>query len=339
MTGDTMKRKALALFSGGLDSILAVRIILDQGIAVEALNFTSPFHTETGKNAGFKSEAIRAAEELNIPIKVMYMGVEFLEIVRRPRHGYGKGINPCIDCRIYILRKAKEYMKESGADFVVTGEVLGQRPMSQRRDTLRLIDRECGLSGLLLRPLSAKLFEPTMPEVEGWVERERLKAIQGRSRKEQMRLAEELNVKNYPGPAGGCLLTEVSFVSKVKDIFDHCGELDLRDFQLLRLGRHFRINHGCKMIVGRDEPENNLLEKEVRTGDTTVRWLDGAGPLGVLHGCVDDEGLEIAGKILLRYTKAEKGKECTVKAVIDGNERSLRIANTFNERDMEEYRI
>jgi tRNA U34 2-thiouridine synthase MnmA/TrmU len=160
-----MQRKALALLSGGLDSTLAVKVILEQGIAVEALNFTSPFCTCTGRNAGCKSEAVRVAAEFNIPVKVMQKGVEYLEVVRKPRHGYGKGMNPCIDCRIFLLRKAKEYMAESGADFVITGEVLGQRPMSQRRDTLRLIERESGLEGLLLRQVQWKnfAFNPLSP--------------------------------------------------------------------------------------------------------------------------------------------------------------------------------
>jgi len=334
-----MKRKALALLSGGLDSTLAVKVILEQGIEVEALNFTSPFCSCTGRNAGCKSEAVRVAEEFNIPIKVMNKGMEYLEIVRNPRHGYGKGMNPCIDCRIFLMRKAKEYMAESGADFVITGEVLGQRPMSQRRHTLDIIERESGLAGLLLRPLSAKHFEPTIPELEGWVDRKSLLAIQGRSRKEQMQLASELDVKNYPCPAGGCLLTELSFVSKVKDVFDHSDQLNLRDFRLLRLGRHFRTAPRTKLIVGRDEAENDLLEKHVQAGEATVLWLEGGGPLGVLIGEVDDTALETAAKIVLRYTKAEPGKVCSVKSVIDGIERFMSIANTFDEQKIEEFRI
>ena len=248
-----MKRKALALLSGGLDSTLAVKIMLEMGLDVEALNFTSPFCTCTGKNAGCKSEAVRVAETFDIPIKVIHKGLDYLEIVRRPRHGYGKGLNPCVDCRIYLLRKAKEYMRESGADFVITGEVLGQRPMSQRRDTLRVIERESGLEGLLLRPLSAHFFDPTIPEREGWVNRDNLLAIKGRSRKEQIKLADDLNITDYPCPAGGCLLTELSFVPKIQDIFDHSDELNLRDFRLLKIGRHFRIGAKTKLIIGRDE--------------------------------------------------------------------------------------
>ena len=225
-----MKRKAIALLSGGLDSTLAVKMMLDLGIEVEALNFTSPFCTCTGKNSGCKSEAVRVAQEFNIPIKVINKGLDYLEIVRNPVHGYGKGVNPCVDCRIYLLKKAKEYMHESGADFVFTGEVLGQRPMSQRRDTLRVIERESGLEGLLLRPLSARHFEPTIPEKEGWVDRDKLMAIEGRSRKIQMQMADDLDVKNYPCPAGGCLLTELSFVPKIRDVFDHSEELNMRDF-------------------------------------------------------------------------------------------------------------
>jgi tRNA-specific 2-thiouridylase len=335
-----MQKKALALLSGGLDSTLAVKVMLDQGIEVEALNFISPFCTCTGKNAGCKSEAVRVAAEFKIPIKVMNKGVEYLEIVRNPRHGYGKGMNPCVDCRIFLLRKAKEYMAESGADFVFTGEVLGQRPMSQRRHTLSIIERESGLAGLLLRPLSAKHFEPTIPEQEGWVDRNRLLAIQGRSRKEQMQLAAELDVTNYPCPAGGCLLTELSFVSKVRDVFAHKEELDPRDFRLLKLGRHFRLSPAAKLIVGRDDGENMLLENAVKPGEATLRWLDGGSPLALLVGnYTDDVILETAAKIVLRYTRAEQGLECTVKVLMNGSERFMQVVHEFDEGKVEEFRI
>ncbi|HET6420030.1 MAG TPA: hypothetical protein VFG19_07730 [Geobacteraceae bacterium] len=334
-----MQRKALALLSGGLDSTLAVKVMLEQGIQVEALNFTSPFCTCTGKNAGCKSEAVRVAEEFGIPIKVMNKGIEYLELVRKPRHGYGKGLNPCIDCRIFLLRKAKEYMAECGADFVITGEVLGQRPMSQRRDTLRLIERESGLEGLLLRPLSARHFAPTVPELEGWVDRSKLPAIQGRSRKEQMQMAEELDVRNYPCPAGGCLLTELSFVSKIKDVFDHAEELKIRDFQMLKAGRHFRVGKGTKVIIGRNEADNQVLEKFLQPGESAVRWAEGSGPMGIVTGEQDDSLLEIAGKILLRYTKAEHGGQCQIKVNRGNEEKRMTVRNEFDDAKIEEYRV
>ena len=334
-----MQRKALALLSGGLDSTLAVKVMLDQGIAVEALNFTSPFCTCTGKNSGCKSEAVRVAGEFNIPIKVMNKGVDYLEIVRNPKHGYGKGMNPCIDCRIFLLRKAKEYMAECGADFVFTGEVLGQRPMSQRRDTLNVIERESGLAGLLVRPLSARHFSPTIPEQEGWIDREKLLDIQGRSRKAQMELAAELDVKNYPCPAGGCLLTELSFVSKVRDVFDHCETLNLRDFRLLKIGRHFRIGPRTKVIIGRNEADNNLLEHAVQGNEPSLRWLDGSSPLGIVTGNIEEEHLKTAASILLRYTKAEKGKECVIHVVAGESTRNLAVVNAFGDEAIEALRI
>jgi len=334
-----MQRKAIALLSGGLDSTLAVKVLLDQGIAVEALNFTSPFCTCTGKNAGCKSEAVRVAEEFKIPIKVMHKGVEYLEILRNPKHGYGKGMNPCIDCRIYLLQKAKEYMHEVGADFVFTGEVLGQRPMSQRRDTLRVIERESGLEGYLLRPLSAKHFNPTIPEQQGWVDREKLLAIQGRSRKDQMELAAELDVKNYPCPAGGCLLTDLCFVGKVRDVFDHSQELNLRDFRLLKVGRHFRIGPRTKVLVGRNEAENGLLESQVQSGEATLRWADGPSPLAALMGETSEELLALAGQVLLRYTKASAGAPAELDLKVAGEERRISVLHALDEAAVEKLRL
>lgn len=329
------QRKALALLSGGLDSTLAVKMMLDLGIDVEALNFTSPFCTCTGKNRGCKSEAVRVAEEFNIPIKVIHKGLDYLEIVRNPKHGYGKGLNPCVDCRIYLLSKAREYMAECGADFIITGEVLGQRPMSQRRDTLRVIERESGLEGLLLRPLSARHFEPTIPEREGWVDREKLLAIKGRSRKEQFDLAEELDVKNYPCPAGGCLLTELTFVPKMRDIFDHSDELNLRDFRLLKVGRHFRIGERTKLIVGRNEADNDLLETARQDEEAALTWLDGNTPVGVICGRQSEELLEQASRILLRYTRAEPGAACRISVRQRGIEHTISVTNDLTPADVE----
>lgn len=334
-----MKRKALALLSGGLDSTLAVKMMLDMGIEVEALNFTSPFCTCTGKNAGCKSEAVRVAHEFNIPIKVVHKGVDYLNIVRNPRHGYGKGVNPCVDCRIYLLRKAREYMLESGADFVITGEVLGQRPMSQRRDTLRVIERESGLTGLLLRPLSARHFEPTIPEQEGWVDRERLLAIKGRSRKDIFALADELDVKNYPCPAGGCLLTELSFVPKVKDVFEHSDELNLRDFRLLKIGRHFRIGERTKVIIGRNESDNNLLEGVRQPEEGAITWLDGNTPVGIITGVQSDDLYRLAARILLRYTRAEAGSTCRFELRVNNGLTEFETRHDMSETEVNSFLV
>jgi hypothetical protein len=335
----TMKRKALALLSGGLDSTLAVRLMLDLGVDVEALNFTSPFCTCTGKNSGCKSEAVRVAEEFHIPIKVMNKGLDYLEVVRNPRHGYGKGLNPCIDCRIYLLRKAKEYMVESGADFIITGEVLGQRPMSQRRDAMRVIERESGLEDLLVRPLSAQFFPPTLPEREGWIDRDKLLAIRGRSRKEQIELADEMDVRNYPCPAGGCLLTELSFVPKVQDILDHNEELNLRDCRLLKIGRHFRIDDRTKVIIGRNEADNAMLENVLNPDETAITWMDGNTPAGIITGGQGSAGTGLAARILLRYTKAEPAVPCRIKVRCNGGEEIISVTNDMNEAAVTPYLI
>lgn len=334
-----MKRKALALLSGGLDSTLAVKMMLDLGIEVEALNFTSPFCTCTGKNSGCKSEALRVAQEFNIPIKVMHKGPDYLEIIRNPPHGYGKGMNPCIDCRIYLLKKAKEYMIESGADFIITGEVLGQRPMSQRRDTMRVIERESGLEGLLLRPLSAQHFDATIPEKEGWVDRARLLALEGRSRKEQMQMAEELDVRNYPCPAGGCLLTEPSFIPKIRDIFEHAVDLNQRDLRLLKTGRHYRIGEHSKVIMGRNELDNDQLEIARLPGEAALTWQDGNTPLAIVSGVQNDACTNLAAKILLRYTKAEAGASCRIKLRVNDTEQLISVFNDLDPAAVEAYQI
>ena len=333
------KIKAVALLSGGLDSTLAVKMMIEQGIDVVALNFTSPFCTCTKKSSGCMSEALRVANEFNIPIKVMNKGVEYLEIVRKPQHGYGKGLNPCVDCRIYLLRKAKKYMQEIGADFVVTGEVLGQRPMSQRLKTLRIIEEESGLSGLLLRPLSAQHFEPGIPETNGWVDRNRLLAFEGRSRKQQFQLAEDLNVKDYPCPAGGCLLTETLFVPKLKDLFDHSDEICMNAVKLLKLGRHFRLTKNHKLILGRNEAENDLLPKTAQPEDTVIDLVGGAGPTGLLVGSPDAEVVQLAARILIHHTKNVSSGGQNVEYSSKGRTQLVSVNNNLTSDDVSTYRI
>ncbi|PKN16129.1 MAG: hypothetical protein CVU66_02090 [Deltaproteobacteria bacterium HGW-Deltaproteobacteria-23] len=334
-----MQRKAIALFSGGLDSTLAIRLMQVQGIAVQAIHFTSPFFGVSPDADCGKYDARRAAEMIGVPLIIQNLGEDYLEMLRKPSHGYGKAINPCIDCHAFFLRKAKESMLASGADFVITGEVLGQRPMSQRRDALAIVERDGELAGLLLRPLSAKLLPPTIPELEGWVDREKLPSIKGRSRKIQAQLAVELGVKEYPNPAGGCLLTETSYASKVRDIFDHSEKLKARDFRLLRIGRHFRLNENTRLIIGRDDRENSLLENHVHEVETAFRWEDGNGPMGLLLGEATDEALQTAGKILLRYTRSGKNAPARLLVVSDDQGATFSCPNVFSSEDVERFRI
>jgi tRNA-specific 2-thiouridylase len=297
--------KAIGLLSGGLDSTLAVKMMIDQGIVVLALNFTSPFCTCTKQ--GCTHEATRVAKELGVKIKVLSKGEDYLKVVRNPRHGYGKNMNPCIDCRIFIFRKAKEYMEETGASFIFTGEVLGQRPMSQRMGTLNLIEKESGLAGLVLRPLSAKFMNPTIPEIDGVVNRERLMGIQGRGRKPQIQLAEELEIKDYMCPAGGCLLTSQEFARKLRDLFEHKTRVSQNDVQLLKIGRHFRFGRN-KIIVGRNESENNALMTRKQKTDYIFEVTGCGSPYTLLQGRKTKDAIRLAAGLTGRYSDCQEEK-------------------------------
>ena len=299
--------KAIALLSGGLDSTLAARLVLDQGIELEALNFMTVFCTCTNKGATCLASQ-KAVETLGIPLRVFNVSEEYLNVVRNPKHGYGSNMNPCIDCRIFMLKKAKAYMEESGASFIVTGEVLGQRPMSQRRDAMRLIEKEAGLEGLILRPLSAQFLPVTLPEREGWIDREKLLNIQGRSRKPQMKLAEQFNIRDYPCPAGGCLLTDPGFARRIRDLMEHRYDFSLNDVHLLKFGRHFRLTPTVKLVVGRNEEENQKIETFSQAGDVLLKTVSYPGPVSLLRGEADEMERERAASITARYSKA-KGME------------------------------
>ncbi len=326
-------KRAVMLLSGGLDSTLAARMMADQGIELFALHFTSPFCTcsrGTAKpgaggavSAGCHTQARVVADRMGIPIRTVSKGSEYIAVVRNPRHGRGAGMNPCIDCRIFTLRKAKEYMEEIGASFIVTGEVVGQRPMSQRRDALRLIEKHSGTAGLVLRPLSAGHCEPTVPEREGWVDRARLLDIVGRSRKEQIRLASEWNIGDYPCPAGGCLLTDKTFSLKVRDLFDHRPDPDAVDLNLLKVGRHFRLGDGAKVIVARDEAENRRLEALGR-GRLAVYVANGfSGPSVAIDGTLNGSAADLLSRIFTRYSKAGTPAPFRVREVAPSGEREI----------------
>lgn len=293
--------KAIALLSGGLDSTLAIRLIREQDIEVEALNFITLFCRCTGTSA-CELAAKRAARTLGVPVRVMNVSKPLLEIVKNPRHGYGKNLNPCIDCRILTFREAAKYMRENGASFIVTGEVLGQRPMSQRKEIMRLIEKAAGVEGLVVRPLCAKVLEPSIPERRGWVDRDKFLAIKGRSRKEQMNLASQFGIKDYSCPAGGCLLTDPDFAARMKDLLSH-GDFDINDVHLLKMGRHFRLDRATKCVVGRDEADNVKIRTFSRSGDALLRCVDVVGPTTLVRGNLTDDNLCTAARITAGYTK------------------------------------
>jgi hypothetical protein len=319
--------KGIALISGGLDSTLALALVRRQGIEVKAVNFyTGLCITETQRRKGGRpdgtvprNEALRAAADLEVEVEYVDLsGSGYLDMLVHPRYGYGANANPCVDCRIFMMRRAREIMEAEGADFVFTGEVLGQRPKSQRRDTLRTIERDSGLEGRLLRPLSAKLLPPTVPEREGIVDRERLEAISGRSRKRQMELARELGITDWPQPAGGCCyLTDESFARKFFDVLDareaSGGErrLERDDVVLLSTGRHFRLSPRAKLVVARTEVENALLERYAG-GRARVEAKDFLGPVALVEGVPTWEERVLAARIVARYGK---GKDSPAVAV------------------------
>ena len=271
--------RAIGLLSGGLDSTLAVKLMLDQGIEVHAVNFTSPLHQRGEK----KSRAESTAKAFDLPFKSIELGLEYLHVVRHPKHGYGSGVNPCIDCHALMLRKAKQYARQIDARFIFTGEVLGERPMSQHQQALKIVEKEAGLQGKILRPLSAKLLPETEAEREGWVDRSKLLEIRGRSRKPQIDLAKKLGLTNYPTPGGGCLLTEKEFSARLKDLFTHRRRISMTDIRLWRIGRQFRFGEN-RIVVGRDETENRAL---LSLDNGHVTFLEGTsinGPVTVLQG-------------------------------------------------------
>ena len=307
--------KAVVMISGGLDSTLAVKVLLEQGIRVEAVTFATVFSRRP--KAGHESAAKRTAEQLGVELHTIDISEEQFKIVKSPRFGRGSSMNPCIDCHILMARKAKELMEKLGAGFVATGDVLGQRPMSQHRQALRLVERESGLEGLLLRPLSAQWLEPTVPELEGIVDRGRLLAIRGRSRKTQMELAAEFGITGYETPAGGCILTEKSFGRRLQDLLEHDPAAGLDDVQLLKYGRHLRLNDDVKVIVARNEEECHSLESHRAKMDIFIA-KDVTGPCVLATPGIPVETAKVVAAITAYYGKG-RGRN-TVKVIWDNGE-------------------
>jgi len=331
--------KAIALLSGGLDSTLAAKLVLEQGIELEALNFLTVFCTCTNRGETCLASQ-KAVDALGIPLKVFNVSEEYLDVVKHPKHGYGSNMNPCIDCRIFMMKKAKAYLEETGASFIVTGEVLGERPMSQRRDAMRLIEKEAGLDGLVLRPLSAKLLSASIPEKEGWVDREKLLKIQGRSRKPQIQLADHFGIRDYPCPAGGCLLTDPGFAQRMRDLNRYHPDFLLNDVHLLKMGRHFRLSPHLKLVVGRNEEENQKIQTFSQEGDILFKVSRYPGPLSLLRGEAEEGEVEKAAAITVRYSKAKDLEKVEVicKEVKLNGDRTLSVS-PISDKEIERWMI
>lgn len=325
--------RAISLLSGGLDSILATRLILEQGIDIEAVNFITVFCTCTSHGKTCLASK-SASDNLGIKLKVFEVSKEYFEIVKNPKYGYGSNINPCLDCRIFMFKKAGEYMRETQASFLITGEVLGERPMSQRRDAMRIIERDAGLEGLILRPLSARLLESTIPEREGLVDREKLLTIQGRSRKPQIQLAKDFGINDYPCPAGGCLLTDSGFANRMKDLIKYKPDFTINDVKLLKTGRHFRLNPEAKLIVGRNEKENNILSNLIKEGDLYLYPSRTKGPIGVGRGKFSKDYIFTASRIIARYSDSNSSQQLEISYRIAPGQMVTSVAAPPAEKDI-----
>lgn len=315
--------RCVALLSGGLDSKLAIRIMQEQGVEVEALNFKTLFTC-------CQDQSAQAAAELGVRLTIVGQDDDYLELVAAPQFGYGRGANPCIDCRIYMFEKAKRFMTKVDAQFVVSGEVVGQRPKSQKRRDLELISQHSQLDDLLLRPLSARRLPPTRPEREGWVDRNRLYDFYGRSRKGLIALAQQLGMRDIPAPSTGCALTEVPFSRKVHDLIQLETTPRRWDFELLKIGRHYRLNGQAKVIVGRRADDNEKLEWMFERSDAAPCALLGperfVGPMALVVGLCDASSLEFATGLILRHAKDLPARPLQVW-VREGSQRSLRTAS------------
>ena len=334
------KITAIGLLSGGLDSALATKLMQRQGIEVKAVNFytgfcTTDFRRQVNRRKAegkvYLNESLQTAAHLGVEIDYIDISATYIkDVLMEPKYGYGKAINPCLDCRSYMLRRAKLYMEEHGAQFVFTGEVLGQRPMSQHRRALDIVAKESGLDGLLVRPLSARLLPATVPEQQGWLDREGLGAVSGRSRKEQYRLAQELGVNVYSQPAGGCCsLADRNYARKMNDLLEHIEEgvvPALDDVILLKVGRHFRPSENLKVVVGRDEVENVFLERYAGNGRVFLCTVDVNGPAAIVEGRVGEEEIRTAAGIAARYSDMEGMPSIRIKYESDSQSGIMEVA-------------
>jgi tRNA-specific 2-thiouridylase len=319
----SVQRKAVALISGGLDSMLAARMMLDQGVHVEGINFYTGFcvegHTHAIRNQDKRkpkrNNALWVAEQLGIKLHIIDVIEEYKDVVINPKHGYGANLNPCLDCKGFMVGKAREWMEANSFDFIITGEVVGQRPMSQTARRMPIVVRESGAMYLWLRPLSARVLEPTLPESQGWVDRAKLGDITGRSRKQQMAMAVRLGIEDYAQPAGGCcFLTDAGYSRKLKDLWASRGEkkYELDDIMLLKVGRHLRPDPSFKLIVCRDEGESNFV-RGYRRQFMHFSTISHGGPAALLNGDDDEENRVLAAQIVARYSQGRDAERVEVE--------------------------
>ena len=329
------QRKAVALISGGLDSMLAARVIQDHNVHVEGINFYTGFCVEGHTHAIRKHDqakpkrnnALWVAEQLGIKLHIIDVIEEYKAVLTNPKHGYGANLNPCLDCKIFMVGKAYEWMQENGFDFIITGEVIGQRPMSQRKDTMPVVARESGIEDRLVRPLCAQILKPSLPEREGWLDREKLFGFSGRNRKPQMALAAHYGLTDYAQPAGGCcFLTNEHYANKLADLWQHRGSKDyeLDDIMLLKVGRHLRPRPHFKLIVGREEGENRYLEGYKRCFDYFYT-VSHAGPLVLADGPMDESDIQLAARLTARFSQGRDAETAQVAYVNQGVERVLAV--------------
>ena len=329
------QRKAVALISGGLDSLLAAKVMLEQGVHVEGINFYTGFCVEGHTHAIRKKDkakpkrnnALWSAEKLGIKLHIIDIIEEYKDVLINPKHGYGANMNPCLDCKIFMVGKAKEWAEENGFDFIITGEVIGQRPMSQRRETMPVISEESGADDRLLRPLCAQNLPETLPEREGWVNRDELYDFSGRTRKPQMALAQKFGFDDYAQPAGGCcFLTDKAYSVKLTDLWASRGKRDyeIDDIMLLKVGRHIRPKPHFKLIVAREEGENNFLQG-YKKQFVTLRTMSHKGPLTLLDGKASDEDLKLASQIVARFSQGRDAETVEVEVTEKGVSQSYTV--------------
>lgn len=331
---ENKQRKAISLISGGLDSMLATKLMLEQGIHVEGINFFTGFcvegHTHAirkhDKEKQKRNNALWVAEQLGIKLHIIDVIEEYKDVLLNPKYGYGANMNPCLDCKIFMVRKAKEWAIENGFDFIITGEVIGQRPMSQRRSTMPVVQKQSGIDDLLLRPLSAKNLPETKPEREGWVDRSKLMGITGRGRKEQMKMARDWGIEDYASPAGGCcFLTDKQYSDKLVDLWQarNSKEYEFDDIMLLKVGRHLRFKPEYKLIIGREEGENNYLNG-YKNQFAHVYCSSHSGPLILIDGDFDKADEEFTASVLGRFTQGKNADTVTmVFNYIDGTSKEI----------------